>query len=305
MSAVAGHSCGGSHPHGYEVMQSDPTRTTTLRNRYASHLRGGFDNINAKIRDGIIRRDVFGLGTDALATDIPAFQFETRSQKVERFRTWLQNNIESDVLSRISTTENTYIRSAYGAGLRHAAARLREQGVNVQAEDLQTAFALPVHEESLQLLFTRNYAALQGITDEMAKQIADRLTIGFARGWGPRRMGREIAGRVEAVGKSRATTLARTEVINAHTESTLNRYERAGVEGVTIQAEFSTAGDNRVCPLCASLEGSVRTIENVRQGTFDYQADDDEPPSLSGTYPVRPPVHPNCRCAILPVVVDT
>ena len=38
--------------------------------------------------------------------------------------------------------------------------------------------------------------------------------------------------------------------------------------------------------------------------TFEYDADEDEPDSLGGECPVKPPVHPQCRCAILPVIGD-
>lgn len=346
--------------HGHEALaqaNGDPTRTTTLRRRYAQRLRGAFAGINTEIRRGLIDRDAFGLADietlrkqyeraedryqwekispeptdevwleylegrrdiyervwkrrkkerlyEGLATEIP-FQFPADvddSVKIERFMSWLRTQLENDVLTVIQRNNNTYIRSAYGRGLDHAASALREAGVDVTEPELQAAFNLPIHQESLQLLFTRNYAALEGITDEVAKQIADELTTGFSQGLGPREMARNITDRVDKIGKTRATTLARTEVINAHSQATLNRYERMGVDGVTVQAEFTTAGDNRVCPLCASLEGRTFTIEEARSETFRYEADDDEPPSLSGTYNVRPPIHPNCRCAWLPVV---
>ena len=44
-------------------------------------------------------------------------------------------------------------------------------------------------------------------------------------------------------------------------------------------AEWSTAGDDRVCPLCGPLEGSVMTVKEAR-GLL--------------------PRHPNCRCAWIP-----
>ena len=42
---------------------------------------------------------------------------------------------------------------------------------------------------------------------------------------------------------------------------------------VLMQAEWSTAGDDRVCPECASLEGKVYTLDEI-EGLI--------------------PVHPNC-----------
>jgi SPP1 gp7 family putative phage head morphogenesis protein len=55
------------------------------------------------------------------------------------------------------------------------------------------------------------------------------------------------------------------------------------LEGVTVDAEYTTADDNKVCPKCRQLEGNVYTIDEAR-GII--------------------PVHPNCRCAWNPVVRD-
>jgi SPP1 gp7 family putative phage head morphogenesis protein len=85
------------------------------------------------------------------------------------------------------------------------------------------------------------------------------------------------------VGIKRARVLTRTEVINAHAEATLNSYTEAGLEGVTVNAEYTTAGDNKVCPKRRKLEGKVYTIAEAR-GVI--------------------PMHPNCRCAWIGVVID-
>jgi SPP1 gp7 family putative phage head morphogenesis protein len=97
-----------------------------------------------------------------------------------------------------------------------------------------------------------------------------------------RDLSRTLAERVD-VGIKRARVLTRTEVISAHAEATLNSYTEAGLEGVEIDAEFSSTDDNKRCPKCADLERRVYTIAEAR-GVI--------------------PVHPNCRCAFVPVVRD-
>ncbi|RPI64644.1 MAG: phage head morphogenesis protein, partial [Planctomycetaceae bacterium] len=77
------------------------------------------------------------------------------------------------------------------------------------------------------------------------------------------------------------TTLARTEIIHAHAESTLNRFEEFGIDGVMGQAEWSTSGDGLVCPRCAAVGGKIYSLSDAR-GML--------------------PMHPNCRCAWLPVL---
>ena len=73
----------------------------------------------------------------------------------------------------------------------------------------------------------------------------------------------------------------RTEVIAAHHSATIAEYRAAGVEGVEVKAEFSTAGDDLVCELCESLEGQIFELSEI-EGLI--------------------PRHPNCRCVAIPVV---
>lgn len=299
-----------SHSHGVEALAQanrDPTRSQTLRRRYAQRLRGQFDAIRAAINKGIRDRDVFGLrGVESLQPrpprDLPSrvFDFSTDSEKTEQFMTWLRRQEQRGILEVISRGDNQFVRSAYAKGLRHADAQLNAEGLVVPDEELQTLFNQPVHRDTLQSLFTRNFNELEGITEAMNQQISRELTDGFSRGLGPREMARNVTDRVDKVGKHRATVLARTETIRAHSDATLNRYEQLGVETVTIEAEFLTAGDARVCPLCASQEGRTFTITEARSETFSFRAGESQPSSLSGEYPVNPPIHPQCRCAWIP-----
>jgi hypothetical protein len=71
--------------------------------------------------------------------------------------------------------------------------------------------------------------------------------------------------------------------ISAHAEASLNAYEEAGIQGVEVEAEFTTAGDGLVCELCQAYAGTTRPISESR-GLI--------------------PLHPNCRCAFLPLVIN-
>jgi hypothetical protein len=73
--------------------------------------------------------------------------------------------------------------------------------------------------------------------------------------------------------------IARTEIINAHAEGQLDSFDMLGVEEVGVVAEWATAGDDRVCEECASIEGELFTVDEAR-GMI--------------------PLHPNCRCAWIP-----
>jgi len=62
------------------------------------------------------------------------------------------------------------------------------------------------------------------------------------------------------------------------------------------------SSDDRVCPVCEHLDGNEYTIEEMRSGTFTFDAPGDVPDYLAGEYRLKPPAHPNGRCSILPVI---
>lgn len=275
--------------------RADPTRTKTARRRFAQHLRGRWDAIKFHINRGLVENDALGLegadiGTlaanvdkdDSLTPGAGQFDFPADAEKAEAFADWLDEAIEQEILEEYGG--DRYLRQGYSRGVRHADARLREQGVELPEGGVGAVLQLPVHRDKLDLLYTRAFDELDGITQAAAQEIRRELVEGLAQGQNPRTMARNINDRVEAVGKTRSTVLARTEVVRAHAEGTLDRYERiAGDVGVTVQAEWITAQDQRVCAECAALEGRIFSIDEAR-GLL--------------------PLHPQCRCAFVPVPPD-
>ena len=60
-------------------------------------------------------------------------------------------------------------------------------------------------------------------------------------------------------------------------------YERAGLLGVKVKAEWSTARDTRVCSICAPMNGRVFDIQRIK-GMI--------------------PAHPQCRCVAIPWIPE-
>lgn len=275
--------CCGLHTHA--EMKQDPTQTTGVRKRFSADAYKRFRRLKGRIRDAVVKNDGFGLTTNR-----GDFDFERSSRKVQSFMDWLaeQERQEGLRVEQGTSIENaaeqawtaTYVRTGYQRGVNSAGKRMRGQGIEIEDDFEEGAFNRPIHADALGIIYTRTYRELQGVTDAMDQQISRELAQGLAEGINPTEMARRINDRVDKIGITRARTLARTEVINANAEATLNSYQEAQVEGVSVQAEFSTAGDARVCPRCEKLEGTVYTIDEAR-GLI--------------------PVHPNCRCALLPV----
>ncbi|QBI90012.1 putative head assembly protein [Halobacterium phage ChaoS9] len=208
--------------------------------------------------------------------------FQRDADKHEQFMEWLREAQEDGVLEVIDRGENTYIQSSYERGLRNA-----DSWMDVDHDiDVATSVRMPIHEDRLQLLFERNYEALQGITDDVARQISRELADGLAEGVHPDEMARRMADRIDSIGRTRATTLARTEVMHGHNEAALTRYEEIlGDVDVEIEAEVSTAGDSHVCDICSPWDGETMSIQEARSN--------------------GPPFHPRCRCIARPATSTT
>lgn len=207
-------------------------------------------------------------------------------------------NMERAGRSVDSAWTNQYVFDSYARGAERAAYEMNSAGFDVPSMQarggIQAAMQTPLHMDRVGLLYTRVYNELNGITDAMDQQISRVLAQGMIDGDNPRVLARKINKVIDGLklgelgirdqlgrfipARRRAEMLARTEIIRAHAEAQLLEYEN-WMDEVTIRAEWTTAGDSRVCEQCASREGQVLTIAEAR-GMI--------------------PLHPNCRCIWLP-----
>lgn len=292
----------------------DPTRTVTLRNQFAREMRSRINKVTSIIRRAIVDQDVFGMQMTTQALPNPGeFDFERNSRKVGAFMDWLNQQVAADVLDVAHLNQigdsvdnawtNKYISDSYKRGVQRANVELRAAGYDVQTiverGGIDAVMGTPFSVDRVGVLYTRAFQDLKGITDQMSTQISRVLSQGMIDGDNPRLLARKlnavIAGPVgdlaitDTLGrfipaKRRAEMLARTEVIRAHHLGMIQEYENWRTKGVYVRAEWSTAGDDRVCPDCADLEGSVYNIEEAR-GMI--------------------PKHPQCRCIALPITEET
>lgn len=301
----------------------DPTRTLTLRNSFVRSMNRRFRELIAVIRKAIVEEDCFGLTDILLQADLvppgyKAFNFPRTSQKVDAFMEWLRRQIDRGLLEtsqfhRVGESlegawTNIYIRDSYKRGLIRARSELRHGKYPVpsieESGGIEAVFGGPFHVDRVGALYTRVFNELRGITTAMENQISEILSQGLIDGNNPNLLARKLVAAIDGTGigsldlpisyitktgrqvkyvmpaKQRAQTLARTETVRAHHLANIQEYKNWQVEGVTVVAEFVTAGDDRVCAECAGYDGNRYTLE---QAEFMI------------------PVHPNCRCVVIPV----
>lgn len=300
--------------------QRDPTGTLSTRNAFVSETQKRFKRLKAIITDAVVDDDIFGLVLSKTfligARKDPirqrarlsrkAFAFETDPRKIEMFNLWMDRQVKAGILT-VEPGElgllgearwtDTYIGSSYRKGINDAyidvrkavggsaelAAQLPLGILSTTAEEfLRDSFTRPIHADRVRMLYTRAFDELKGITAGMSSKIGSALSQGIAEGRGPIEIASRLNREVD-IGLNRARVLARTEIIRAHAEGTLNTYESMGIEDVEAEVEFSTAKDSRVCQRCRGLHGKVMSIADAR-GVI--------------------PVHPQCRCKWLPFIPD-
>jgi SPP1 gp7 family putative phage head morphogenesis protein len=293
----------------------DPTKTTSLRNLFASKMKQRFVELQKVVKTSIVDNDCFGLKREKLALHqmVPAskeaFNFIRSSEKIEAFMVWLQQQVDKGILdvrvfqqvggSIEGAWTNLYIYDSYKRGVLRAMTELKKAGFDIPENQLQISMNNPFHVDRVGLLFIRVYSDLKGITDAMDSQISRILAQGVADGDGPALIARKIISTINGdgadklgitdtlgrfvSGQRRAVMLARTEIIRSFAEAQLQEFENWGILGVSAEAEWQTAQDDRVCPICEHMQGKIFTIEEARG---------------------KIPAHPHCRCCWLPYIKE-
>ena len=275
--------------HRNAAARRDPTRTTKLRQRYVKDMRKRFKTVQRIVRETLVDNDALRLKTNVAASQL-SFEFTNDAERVAEFMAWLQEAIDAEILEVTGNApgagiptdgwQKVYVREAYGRGIEAANASMLRQGITMPiTPSMGSIFRLPVHQDTIQLLYTRQFEDLRGITRAMSSQISRELADGLATGKNNYQIYRAIAKKFKSIGVVRSEILVRTEIIRVHAESTLNQLEALGATEVTALVEFATAADP--CQICDALSGNVYKIADAR-GII--------------------PVHPNCRCTWLPVI---
>lgn len=282
-------------------LRADPSRTTLLQRKYLAELARRFRALRKEIYQLIVEEDAFGL-KDPEPFDSSRvlgnaarrrWAFLTIDKKLEQFTQWLTEMIDVHILG-IERGETPitakYVESAYKKGIVRAWTDTNRRRLGLgrpgplqgtQEQFLRQSFGAPERASKLKLLQTRAFENLKGVTQQMATQMNRTLADGLAAGDSPLKVAKALEERAN-LPEARARTVARTEVMHAHSEGQLDGMQELGVEEVGVMVEWSTAGDDRVCPICKPLEGVVLTIDEAR-GLI--------------------PRHPNCRCTWIPANV--
>ena len=271
-------------------LRRDPTRTTTLRAKCVADMRRRFRAARSAVFDKVAVEDAFATGP---ATNAREFEFLSNPDKLTEFMRWLKEQVDAEILVVDAGFEDTpwlaeYVTPAYRAGVargytevnKAAAADNFDTYQGGRAAFLASAFGGPEVVSKVRLLYMRAFEELRGVTATMAQQLTAILADGLAAGRHGTVIAREMVRKIDGLTNTRATMIARTEIIRAHAEGQLDSFVKLGVEELGLMAEWVYGGG--ACPLCVGMaESGPYTIEEAR-GLI--------------------PLHPNCRCTWVPYV---
>lgn len=272
----------------------DPTRTTTIRLAFMRDMKKRFRILIPVVIKFIVEEDFLELEKKPKVNMVGnQFLFLTSQEKINAFMRWLKEQERKNILEIkifpgartgvVSQWTDKYIQMTYEKGIGRARQEMIKAGVDVPSLDelsVDLSFRQPFHLDRVGVLYSRTFSELKGITEEMDAKISRVLADGMLRGLGAKEIARNIIDTIE-MSMGRATTLARTEIIRAHHLANINEYRQYALEEVRVKVEWSTVGDERVCPLCEEKEGKIYSLDVIE-------------PLI--------PLHPNCRCMAVPLV---
>lgn len=271
------------------ALAEDPTRTATLRKRAVGEINRRYGRIKKLISESIVKNKIFVENANALQQS--DFVFLRSPQKLERFDVWLEGTINEIILSGDTSLTSQhlnwlleYFQSSYERGAKQANNELARVFGRNQVPVRVSVATIPFHVEKLQLIFSRDFAQLKGITEAMSQQINYELSRAILEGQNPRKVASTLNDRVDKIGITRSRLLARTEIINTHNLGKINEGQYLSeLLGEEVVYHWITSGDIKVRPTHMARNDKYYSYDKVQ--------------TLIG--------EPNCRCAVVAIPISS
>ena len=216
-------------------------------------------------------------------------------QEMKIYADQLGDSIQSALVDAEEGMERTAIRQAKLGGASFGPETIRTtQPGNIVANSVELALKTKVNNQTVKKLFNIGGRDESPVARALFKSIDTRVRAGIIQGKTTQDIADEMAIDVISRGvpgvqltadvakniRSQAMTMARTATqdMNRQVKNEVYDANADALEGM--QWQWTTALDSKTCEICMPLDGS-RT--DTKEGHPDY------------------PIHPNCRCQVLPI----
>ena len=251
-----------------------PTKTITIEHMWLRDF-----NVRYRKLKGAVNRFILK-GETSNIINAKVYEFGSDVERLTEFMVFLKSKVNEIVLGNATTFEdawqNKYILESYTRGIKEAERDIkkslpRKAALEVYPADInfpesslgfgaQTKILAPIHQKAIQLIYSRNFSDLEGITDQMSMQISGVISDGMGQGKGAIEIAKDINGRIDKIGRTRSRLIARTETIRSYNISGVNEASRVE-EGTDLTAyyEWITTLDGRERPEHGVWDGKVFT----------------------------------------------
>lgn len=252
------------------IVETDPTQTVVLRERFIKQINGRWQTLRGDIRDTIDHNDALrlsdgevdpgevtyspGSGTQARTwpfdepTEMyrPAdFAPEDDADRLEKLRGWLKYILAERVVSPTSEDErkagNHYtgdpIRQAFLKGFKRAGAELRKQRYDTTDRDVLDVLQDRTYRRHLRQLWVDTYTDLVGASQDTLRAISETASSILRQTVSRRFFANEVIREVREVGESHTFALAHARAIEAANRAAVTRYAESGVDRVGLMVE--------------------------------------------------------------------
>lgn len=168
----------------------------------------------------------------------------------------------------------------------------KEQGDDV-LEFLGADGSFNIREAFINAVKSRTLEASESYVGTVKERIVKALAAGIAEGEGIGKLTNRIRTEYGVITPREAKRVARTESIRSANAATEEGFKQSGVVRAK---QWFTALDERVDDECAALDGKIVDVE-------DEFMELDHGPEVYRNVGF-PPLHPNCRCTISPVILS-
>lgn len=143
----------------------------------------------------------------------------------------------------------------------------------------------------------------QQMTETTIKELTGLVAKAQEEGWAVTRLRDELRAKFNHYSEARAEMIARSEIIRSSNAGARASYQAAGIT----KMRWVDTDDEHTCPFCQAMDGKVVGVnENFLEKDEEFIVTDEDGRELRmvASYEAigHPPLHPNCRCTIVPVI---
>jgi len=275
--------------------ETDPTRTTGIQRAFVRAANKRLNQLQKYLIASVKTNNAFGLKTNAiplgastpqLVLNPSQFANERDTQKLSSYEAYVASLIGTvflyNDLGQVFSDE--FVEAGFKKGSARALTEWEKAGGDLPAAYTLGPLALrtPLTDQA-SMVKKRAKDAIEGDATKLQNRLNYNFGQALTSNATPTEAARGIRQAITTAKKEFERT-AVTEVVRGFNIGNVSQMEALGVTEVRVVAEWKTAGDDRVCQACQSLEGKIFPIDVIR-GLI--------------------PLHPRCRCAALPILNPT